>query len=57
MEIFLSQLLQKKVVVNFRKNDLKNNGVGAPLTPIFHKIIMTKLQIETPVIFLNLGCC
>ena len=51
----LSQLLLKKVVVNFRKNDLKNNGVGAPLTPIFHKIIMTKLQIETPVIFLNLG--
>ena len=35
----LSQLLKKKVVYDFRQNDLKNGGQGAPLTPIFHKII------------------
>ena len=33
----LSQLTKKKVVYNFRQNDLKNGGQGAPLTPIFHQ--------------------
>ena len=31
------------VVHNFRKEDLNNNGQGAPLTPIFHKYILKKL--------------
>ena len=31
----LSQLTQKNVIYNFRQNDLKNGGQGAPLTPIF----------------------
>ena len=35
----LSQLIRKRVVYNFRKNDLENNGQGAPLTPIFHNLI------------------
>ena len=34
----LSQLTKKKVVFNFRKNDLVNGGQGAPLTPIFHQL-------------------
>ena len=33
----LSQLTKKKVVYNFRQNDLENGGQGAPLTPIFHQ--------------------
>ena len=31
----LSQLTNKNVVYNFRENDLRNGGQGAPLTPIF----------------------
>ena len=52
---FLSKLTKKKVVYNFRQNDLKNGGEGAPLTPIFHKLIVEKKKIKTPVIIINLG--
>ena len=38
----LSQLIKKKVVYDFRQNDLKNGGQGAPLTPIFHNLIANK---------------
>ena len=51
----LSQLTKKKIVYNFRENDLKNGGQGAPLTPIFHKLIINQNQIDTPSCILNLG--
>ena len=35
----LSQITKKKVIYDFRKNDLMNGGQGAPLTPIFHKLL------------------
>ena len=35
----LSQLTKKIVINNFRKNDIRNEGQGAPLTPIFHKLL------------------
>ena len=35
----LSQITKKIVISNFRENDLLNGGQGAPLTPIFHKLI------------------
>ena len=50
----LSQLIKKKVAFNFRENDLKNNGNGAPLTPIYHQAIAKKKNINN-VIFLNIG--
>jgi len=50
----LSMLTKKTVINNFRENDLKNGGHGAPLTPIFHKLIARKFKIA-PVTFLNLG--
>ncbi len=50
----LSQLIKKKVVFNFRKNDLVNGGQGAPLTPIFHKLIEKKYNLEDA-IFINIG--
>jgi len=50
----LSKLTKKKVVYNFRRNDLINGGEGAPLTPIFHKMLENKFNIK-PVSFFNIG--
>jgi len=50
----LSQLTKKNVIYNFRQNDLKNQGQGAPLTPIFHKLIKIKSKIKD-VTFVNIG--
>tara|TARA_B100000965_G_C19537204_1_gene733920 strand:- start:360 stop:1433 length:1074 start_codon:yes stop_codon:yes gene_type:complete len=51
----LSQLNKTKVIYNFRENDLKNGGQGAPLAPIFHQLIINKNKIELPSTILNLG--
>jgi len=50
----LSKLTKKTVIYNFRQNDLKNGGEGAPLTPVFHKMIEKKLDLK-PVSFFNIG--
>tara|TARA_Y100000590_G_scaffold341787_1_gene390051 strand:- start:224 stop:1348 length:1125 start_codon:yes stop_codon:yes gene_type:complete len=50
----LSKLTKKTVVYDFRQNDLKNRGQGAPLTPVFHKLLAKKLNLKT-VTFLNIG--
>ena len=39
----LSKLTKKSVIYDFRQNDIKNGGHGAPLTPIFHKLLKKKL--------------
>ena len=55
----LSQLIKKKVIFNFRKNDIENNGQGAPLVPIFHNLIAANniktLKSNTSLSFLNIG--
>jgi anhydro-N-acetylmuramic acid kinase len=54
----LSKLTKKKVVYDFRQNDLKNGGQGAPLTPIFHNLLVKKkykAQLQFPWLFINLG--
>jgi len=55
----MSQLVKKKVIYDFRQEDIANKGQGAPLTPIFHnllsKIISQKHQINFPICFLNIG--
>ncbi len=51
----LSQLSKKKIVFNFRKNDIENGVEGAPLTPIFHKYLVKSKRIELPVCILNIG--
>ena len=51
----LSAELKKTVVYNFRKNDLLNGGQGAPLSPIFHNLIVKKKNLELPVTILNIG--
>tara|TARA_B100000989_G_scaffold223045_1_gene170585 strand:- start:8374 stop:9471 length:1098 start_codon:yes stop_codon:yes gene_type:complete len=51
----LSQLVQKPVVYDFRQNDIKNGGEGAPLSPIFHQILVKQMQLDLPVCVLNIG--
>ena len=55
----MSQLTKRKVIYDFRQEDMVNSGQGAPLTPIFHnllsKYINKKYQIEFPICFLNIG--
>ena len=49
----LANLLNIKVVGNFRENDIKKGGQGAPLTPIFHYYLTKK--IKKKICFINLG--
>jgi len=51
----LSQLSKKTVIYNFRQNDIKNGGEGAPLAPVFHRLIMKQKNIELPICILNIG--
>jgi anhydro-N-acetylmuramic acid kinase len=55
----MSQLIKKRVVYDFRQEDMANNGQGAPLTPIFHNLlsknITKKYNINFPICFLNIG--
>ena len=51
----LSQLTQTTVVYNFRQKDIQNGGEGAPLAPIFHKVLVKQNKIELPVCILNIG--
>ena len=51
----LSKLTKLNIVCNFRNNDIANGGQGAPLTPIFHKLIQKKINSILPVAFVNIG--
>jgi anhydro-N-acetylmuramic acid kinase len=55
----MSQLVKKKVIYDFRQEDIANKGEGAPLAPIFHNLlsknINEKYSINFPVCFLNIG--
>ena len=51
----LSQLTKKNIVYDFRQNDIKNGGEGAPLTPIFHQLILKQNKIDVPSCVLNIG--
>ena len=55
----MSQLVKKKIIYNFRQEDMTNKGQGAQLTPIFHNLLSKKInekyQIDFPICFLNIG--
>ena len=55
----MSQLIKKKVIYDFRQEDIANKGQGAPLTPIFHNLLSKKInvkhQINFTICFLNIG--
>ncbi len=57
----LSQLLKKPVIYDFRQADIDNNGQGAPLTPIYHRLLvnnfLNKKQDNSaqPICIVNIG--
>ena len=51
----LSQLTKKIVIYDFRQNDIKNGGEGAPLSPIFHRLLVKQKKMDLPVCILNIG--
>ena len=51
----MAKLLKKDVVFNFRTDDVRSGGQGAPLAPIYHKFIMEELKLELPSCILNIG--
>ena len=56
---YLSKKTNKTVVYDFRQNDIKNGGEGAPLSPIYHLAIIrslfTKNKLKLPISILNIG--
>ena len=42
----LSKSTKQIVIYNFRANDLKNRGQGAPLAPIFHKLLIEQNRVK-----------
>ena len=51
----MANFFQKRVIFNFRDNDITNNGQGAPLAPIFHKQIIEKYNLNLPTCIINIG--
>ncbi len=55
----LSKITNKSVVYDFRQNDIKNGGEGAPLSPIYHltliKALFNKNKVKIPISILNIG--
>ena len=51
----LSKSTKTNVIYDFRANDLKNRGQGAPLAPIFHKLLVEQNKLDLPVTILNIG--
>lgn len=52
---YLAQVSQVPVIFNFRAADVALGGEGAPLAPLFHRILLREMARKTPVAFHNLG--
>lgn len=51
----LFKLLKIPVISNFRDNDMRNGGEGAPIAPIYHKYLIQNLKLNLPSCFINIG--
>lgn len=52
---FLANQTKTKVIYNFRGNDIKNGGHGAPIAPIYHKALIEHIKPKLPTCFINIG--
>lgn len=43
------------VIYDFRSNDMKHGGQGAPFLPVYHKALAHAANLEFPIAILNLG--
>ncbi|MCB1537383.1 MAG: anhydro-N-acetylmuramic acid kinase [Rhodospirillales bacterium] len=43
------------VMYDFRSNDMRHGGQGAPLLPLYHRALVRKAELEEPAAVLNLG--
>ena len=51
----LFKKFKRKIVSDFRLNDIKNHGDGAPISPIYHKNLINELSMPLPSCFINIG--
>ncbi len=51
----LADVLGYPVAWDFRSEDIRQGGQGAPLAPFYHFALAKWLQVDAPVAFLNLG--
>ncbi len=51
----VKQFIKIPIVCNFRQKDLFYGGEGAPLVPIFHKLLLVKSKTPLPSYFINIG--
>ena len=52
---YIAEKTNSIIVTDFRQKDLLNGGEGAPLVPIFHKLLINKLKLKKPCSFINIG--
>ena len=48
-------LKNSEIIFNFRENDILNGGQGAPLTPLYHQLILNKIKLNPPLALINIG--
>lgn len=51
----MANTLGRRVVTNFRQNDIDNGGQGAPLAPVYHQALVRACAIREPIAVLNIG--
>lgn len=51
----MANSLNVKVVGDFRSQDVRGGGQGAPLAPIYHKAILSTLKFPRPIAIINCG--